>query len=227
MARAHLESRIARGDDRPEVASPHPTTDTEAVENRSRAREISPWLKGLVLFHIVAIVIWALPKPKDEATPRGSDYLLLFNERQLRPSPIVQGYLFTIGAWQYWDMFAPDPSRTDIYGDAEVELADGSKRIVGYPRMFALNLFQRYTQERFRKFYERAGQDTGAYLWPSFAAQLGRVASDDPRNPPRIVTLRRHWLEISPPGVPQGSTYNEYAYFRYVVQPEDLATRVK
>jgi len=189
-------------------------------------RTVSPWVKTFIALHIFVCVVWALPRPKADilagrVPPRGSDYLLLFDDLHLRPSPLIQTYLFATGTWQYWDMFAPDPARTDVWGDAEIEFADGTKQVVEYPRMYALNLYQKYVEERFRKYYERAGQETGAYLWPMFARELARRAVRDPHNPPRIVSLRRHWLDIAPPGQPQATQYNVYVYFRYVLTPED------
>ena len=154
------------------------------------ARTVSPWLKAFVAFHVVAITVWSLPRPKADlmlgkVAPYGSDHLLLFNAKTMTSFAPISAYLQTTGTWQYWDMFAPDPSRADVYGDAEIEMLDGTKRAVGYPRMYRLSLFDRYLKERYRKFYERAGDGQNAYLWPMFAATLARGDGDRPEEPAR------------------------------------------
>ncbi len=202
------------------ASSPAPTPATVG-------RGVSPFVKALVAFHVLAITVWSLPKPKPEvlagrAKPYGSDHLLLFNDRTMRALPPIAGYLQTTGAWQYWDMFAPDPARVDVYGDAEIEMRDGTRRLASYPRMYRLNLFDRYLKERYRKFYERAGDGQNVYLWPIFARVLAREVAGDPANPPVAVTLRRHALPVAPPGERQTTVYTDETYFRYIVLPEDL-----
>lgn len=192
----------------------------------SPSPRVSPLVKAFVLFHLVAITAWSLPRPKPEildgrAQPFGSDYVLVGGDK-LRQIPPLSAYLHTSGTWQYWDMFAPDPSNVDLYADAEVEFRDGSKSIVGYPRMYELNLFDKYLKERYRKYYERAGSLEFAYLWPGFAVQMARKAAKDPANPPIGVTLRKHSLRIVPPGEPQPTEYSVERYFHYVLQPGDL-----
>ncbi|MCE2765970.1 MAG: hypothetical protein LW628_03510, partial [Fimbriimonadaceae bacterium] len=78
--------------------------------------KIHPLVVGFVAFHVLAVVIYTLPKPiepvlKGEAEPRGADAFLKYNFQVLRETPPVAGYLLLTGFWQYWDMFAPEPSQ--------------------------------------------------------------------------------------------------------------------
>ena len=189
-------------------------------------KAVSPWIKAAVLFHVVAIVAWSLPRPRaaiinDRSQAFGSDNLLLWGN-DLRGLAPITVYCQTTGSWQYWDMFAPDPSNTDFWADAVVELRDGTKEIVSYPRIYALNLGDKYMKERFRKFFERAGDQNHAYLWPTFAIQMARKASHSADNPPVAVTLQRHSLRITPPHQAQPTEYTVERYFRYALRPGDL-----
>ena len=218
MARAGTATKPSR---------PNPRATDAPPPSEPERRGVSPWVKAIIAFHVVATTAWALPVPKKDllegkVPPFGSDHLLLFNQQKVKSLSLVQGWVFMSGTWQYWDMFSPDPARTDMYGDALVEFEDGSTKVVGYPRIYAMNLVEKYPMERFRKYYERAGSDDNAFLWPIFARVLARQSGYRPDNPPVLVTLRRHWLDIAPPGKPQATEYNQYAYYRYVIGPGDL-----
>lgn len=189
-------------------------------------RGVSPWIKALVLIHLAGVVSWALPRPRreilvGEASPRGSDHLLVWGN-ELRQWAPLSAYTQATGSWQYWDMFAPDPAQIDQYADAIVVLRDGTQVIVGYPRMYELGLGDKYLKERYRKFFERAGDQNHSYLWPRFALLLAREAYIDRNNPPVSITLRRHKLLIVPPGKPQPTKYTDEPYFRYFLSPGEL-----
>ncbi len=189
----------------------------------SGAERTAPtWVKALVGFHVLATTIWALPNPPQpvadgKVQPRAAQWLLFWNGKYLKAQSLVRSYLFVTGTWQYWDMFAPNPASMDWYCTAEVEYKDGTKRTVEYPRMFKLGIGEKYVKERFRKFFERAHDDGKPILWPSFGQAMARRATTDPKNPPVVVRLRRHWLQIEPPGKPQPTEYNSYEYYAYVV----------
>ena|SRR5579862_2526700 len=199
---------------------------------------VSPWVKAFVAFHIVAITIWAIPNPpaglmngriawklQTDSAPHFlqslNDGFRVFNRAKLRPS-FIKYYDMPTGVWQYWDMFAPNPSDIDWYGDAEVIYRDGTKRIYTYPRMYTYGIIQKYFMERFRKYYERAHAEEYSYAWPAFAQRVALLSTTDPNNPPVEVRLRRHWLQIEPPGEPQPSEYNSAEYFRYPVDEAKL-----
>ncbi len=189
-------------------------------------RRVAWPVKLFVLFHAVAVLAWTLPRfpppgsPADRP-PGGSDYILTFNQTWLKDSPI-QWYMLSTGFWQYWDMFAPNPADTDRWCDAEITYRDGAKTRYTYPRMIELSYTERYFKERYRKFYERAGAEENAFLWPAFAQRIALVNFKNPENPPVQVLLRRHWRHVMPPGRPQPEAYDWYDYFQYVVDQPRL-----
>ena len=91
----------------------------------------------------------------------------------------VKYYLIPTGFWQYWDMFAPNPANIDFYCDAEVTYADGSHRTYTYPRMYKLGIIQKYGMERFRKYYERARDDSYQYGLAGFCPANRAVEHDE------------------------------------------------
>ena len=186
------------------------------------SRKVSPWIKALVVFHVFAITVWALPKPSDailkgKQPPVGTDWLLYWNARYLKESMPERLYCATTGLWQYWDMFSPNPAQIDFWGDADVYYQDGKKLRYQYPRMYLLPLPQKYPYERYRKFFERAHAEDYRFLWPLFAQRVALLCDTNPKNPPVKVVLRRHWRPVAPPGKIQQQNYNEYEYFTYAV----------
>jgi hypothetical protein len=151
------------------------------------------------------------------------DWVRLWDERELKPLEPVRSYLFTFGVWQYWDMFSPNPADTDIYGDAVVHFKNGSTKVVQYPRISTLSIPQKYMQERFRKFYERAHDEVSTgYLFNPFIYQMALLAYTDPNNPPVSVDLRRHTHAIPPPGAPENVGYTQNVYFVGEIDPTIL-----
>src|SRR5690242_515733 len=104
-------------------------------ETQPKGKPTSVWIKLFVLFHCVAITSWSLPPAKDikppafdRSSPTGfvksvgstvSDGVLWVNSYYFKQSPVMQ-YVECTGFWQYWDMFAPNPSAEDRYGTAEI-----------------------------------------------------------------------------------------------------------
>ncbi len=195
-------------------------------------RKVSPWVKAWFAFHVVMISLWSLPKtpsssrawvdpnvPEDIrgklGRPFGSDWILVANDRYFRPSWLSQ-YLLASGAWQYWDMFAPDPSRDDYWVSAEVGYQDGSRQAFFYPRMSVIPLPERFLKERFRKFAERFSQSSYPYLQPPVAQRIALLAWTDRTNPPVEVKLIRTGRIIQPPGQRQ-LPYSTGTFFTYAV----------
>jgi hypothetical protein len=151
------------------------------------------------------------------------DWLRIYDERYLKPLAVVQSTLFTVGTWQYWDMFAPNPSDTDWYCDVIIHYKDGSKKTVLYPRMYSLSIPEKYLKERYRKFYERAHDENGtSYVFTPFAYREAYENYTDPNNPPTKVELRRNWSKIPPPGMPPPKQYENYIYFTAEIDPLKL-----
>ncbi len=189
---------------------------------RAGAIALRVWLA----FHLVAITSWSLPKPPPAVLsgrdlPIGTDWLNLWNERYVKPS-IIRPYLLWTGFWQVWDMFSPDPSDTDLWGDAIVTYQNGLQRRYRYPRMYELPVTWKFVKERYRKFYERASQDAHSYLWPVFAQRIALLSDTEPGNPPVRVLLRRHWMPLPKPGNPMPETYNTAEYYEHTVDQQAL-----
>lgn len=175
-----------------------------------------------MLWHIFCITVWSCPKPSDAllqgrikpATFAIGDWIRLWDDQYLKSLSAVHLYLFTTGSWQYWDMFAPDPAFYDWYGDAVIHYKNGSTKVSLYPRMFLESIPKKYLEERFRKFYERAHNENDyPYIFPQFCYRQALLNYTDPNNPPVRVELRRHWLIIAEPGMPQQKDYLSSVYY--------------
>jgi hypothetical protein len=166
--------------------------------------------------------------------PFGSDYLRYIPNKYLKlndsapawdqeyiESPI-QCYLFTTGFWQYWDMFAPNPSNIDFWGDAIVHYKDGSQKVYQYPRIYLMPIYEKFFKERYRKFYERANDSIYPYLFKPFAMRVALLNYTNHSNPPVRVDLRRHWLKVADPGEPQEKAYSAYIYYIGFIHKADL-----
>jgi hypothetical protein len=207
-------------------------------------RNVSIWVKIFVPFHIIAITSWSLPDapaqymgsppkvPLQVKTSNPSafvsssaEYLrtefLMGNELYVKTSP-VKLYLLTTGFWQYWDMFSPNPASIDVYADEMVYYRDGTKRLFRYPRIHDLPIPQKFMKERWRKFFERAGNAQYRYLWPVFAQYIALMSFDDPRNPPVKIELHEHSMTVQPPGVFDDQRYKDELYYTYQVDQSQL-----
>ncbi|HEY0868439.1 MAG TPA: hypothetical protein VGE01_13725 [Fimbriimonas sp.] len=187
-----------------------------------------PWVKALVALHVVAITVWCLPNPPDSVQngsrpPAGTDHLLVFGQERLKELSPIRVYVLSTGMWQYWDMFAPNPTQMDLYGSAEIVYRDGTVRPYRYPRVHDYPIARKYLKERYRKFFERVRPDDNSWLWPTFADRIALLSARDPANPPVRVRLRRHWLPVAPPGFTQQKEYSSFMFYEQAVDPEDLA----
>ncbi len=190
------------------------------------------WIKAFVVFHIIAITIWALPNPPpayasgelklgiDSNAPGGTvgsmarlltDGLLVWKVKYGRPS-FFKYYTLGTGFWQYWDMFSPNPINYDVYCTADIVYEDGSKGVYHYPRMYDLDVFNKYAKERYRKFFERVA--ITSYLWPSFAQRIAVLVEQADHKKVQSVTLWSHRQNIPPPDQPMPTGYNDFDFFR-------------
>ena len=192
---------------------------------------VSKLVVAFVIYHVIAITLYALPKPSDavlegKVEPKGTDNVLLYNQRVFKESSPLYAYLFTTGFWQYWDMFAPDPSQSDLWVDAEVEYLDGTKKAFDYPHIKQLSLPEKFIYERHRKFTERAPTESLQfhYLRAPFGQAIATKCATDPNNPPVFVRMTRHFLDVPRHDKPMGPEppYLKYTYFTYVVDQHKL-----
>lgn len=203
-------------------------TERNAAGVTPKQRDTAPWwLKAAVLLHLVAITIWCIPNPPREVMqgkrgPIGTEWLLVANTEYLRSIPPLQAYMLGTGMWQYWDMFAPNPSQVDLYCTAEIVYRDGTKSQYHYPRIYDYPIAMKYPMERYRKFYERVNDDGNSWLWPIFAQRIAEIVAHDPNNPPVEVLLRRHWLLVLGPDQVQPTQYQSTMFYDYKVDEHKL-----
>jgi hypothetical protein len=177
--------------------------------------KVPVWVKAFVLWHIYAMTAWSLPRPapaliNGQIGPSLSNIVsdplafgLLVNYRiKNEPWSPLFWYMQPTGLWQYWDMFAPNPSSMDVWLDAVIVLQDGSKVTRTYPRMALLSIPEKYVSERYRKYVERVNPDVHSWKRPELAQWMALQAATDPGNPPIQVELRRHFRIIQPYGRP-------------------------
>lgn len=189
-------------------------------------KRVSVFVKLFVAFHVVGITVWSLPNPRrpvmiGTVEPYGFDWLLYYNTRYVKDSPL-RYYLLTTGVWQSWDMFAPNPSNVDFWGDAEVLYEDGTSERYPYPRMYELPILEKYVKERFRKFFERAGDDGYRFMWPVFAQRVAYEMDKHPGNPPVRVKLYRYRQVLQGPGKQNPTDYDRFMYYDHLVDHGDL-----
>lgn len=202
------------------------------TEAGAPVRKVHWLVKVFVFFHAFMVLIWCLPATTDEIANRiekgsknPSDLILYYSNGYLKDRDrLWTRYMSSTGLWQYWDMFSPNPAQVDYWLDAEVEFADGSKKIHQYPRIKDLSLTQKYIKERYRKYTERSANDdpSSRRRFPAFAQRIALEAAHDPKNLPVEVRLRRHWRRILPPGQQTPEGYQTATYFEYVVDQAKL-----
>lgn len=187
---------------------PEPGGEPEAAP-KERPKWLRGLLKGLLAFHILGIISWTMPEapsPVKNRTvePLLMDYPLLVNQEYVKYG-IFRPWIVTLGLWQSWDMFSPNPSDRDVWGSARIEYADGSAKNVDYPRIKTYGYLEKYEKERFRKYWERVNLDSYYYLREPTCLWLARQHYKNPKNPPVKVSLYMH-LKIVP-RIPPFSDY--------------------
>lgn len=192
----------------------------------AKEKRVSWIVKLIVAFHVISITVWSLPNPRrpvliGSVEPYGVDWLLYYNTRYIKDS-WLRYYLLTTGVWQSWDMFSPNPSNIDTWGDAEVVYRDGTVERYAYPRMYDLSIPEKYFKERYRKFFERAGEDAHRYMWPTFAQRIAYEMNTRPGNPPTRVRLYRYRQVLDGPGKPLPADYSRQMYYEHFVDVEAL-----
>lgn len=207
---------------------------SESAEPKVEKKRGVHWaIKVWLLFHCFAVVTRTIPLPQasDHERAATSGYSPEKLNSQLRVANLntfrqkewlIPYYTESLGFWQYWDMFAPNPAQEDIWMDAEVELADGSIEIVQYPRIYKMSLVEKFYMERYRKYRERLSGDGYAWKWPHTADWFAVQAWKDEANPPVRVTLRRHFYAVPRPPEKPNYEYHTYPFYTALVDQQTL-----
>jgi hypothetical protein len=163
-------------------------------------------ISAFLLFHLIAITCWSLPIQSP---------LITAWKNTFRP------YFVWSGLFQSWDMFAPTPKLTKGYVEALIIHKNGQVKTWKFPRMEQLSLFDRYWQERYRKYVEILRESNNGVLWPDAARHVAWLNRDG-ANPPEIVILVRHWSDI--PAQLNAPRPGEHVqiFYEYRVQAGDL-----
>lgn len=133
----------------------------------------------------------------------------------------IDAYLSSFSLYQDWMMFAPNPSRTEVYVTAEVEFDNGVKDTFSFPKPWELSIAQKYVNgERIRKFIsEGVRRDENSWMWPDTARfVLRQLKAKHFDKIPLKVHLYRHWYDT--PDLrqvfhPQAETVKDYARYRF------------
>lgn len=156
-------------------------------------KEMSVWSKGAVLAGFLALALWTLPKaPADRRGPLV--FALRWNDQTIRANSPIRKVLLTTGTWQYWDMFSPDPIRTNRV--VWVEIDGATRKLV--PPMSRWG--PRLGAERYRKLSERMTGSGGFALRQRVAAGLAREFYRDQGRWPQRVRIWMISTPISRPG---------------------------
>lgn len=193
-------------------------------------------LKVWFFLHCTIILLWCLPRPAPSLAPygrwatpadvleklpapAGMQHLYIFVDKYVRDTPL-RHYLIFPGFWQYWDMFAPNPSDHDYWIEAELEYENAPSRPYEYPRMATMSIVKKYFNERYRKFSERFKSDPAIMVF--VCRDIAREVYRNDKVWPKVVLLRISERTIRAPGVKQETAYTLRDIYRYVVIPEEI-----
>ncbi|WP_263359951.1 hypothetical protein [Acidicapsa ligni] len=161
--------------------TPKPNDSRNGASSDSR-RIVRVVTTLFVAFHLVAILAFALPLGVVPA------YLLAF----------LSPYTRCVGLNEMYDTFAPNPKSEEEFLKAIVFARSGNMEVYSFPRMEDLSLWQRYSQERYRKFVESVLCKDCSGLWPDIEKEAARRVSMSPSDPPDRVILVRFDSPIDP-----------------------------
>jgi len=162
-------------------------------------------ISAFILFHLVVIACFAVP-----------------TKALAGAKEMVLPYMRWSGLFQSWDMFAPDPQSVNSYLKAVVITKDRHIKVWSFPRMEELSLWQRFRQERYRKFAEVLPQQQFAPIWPDVARHIARFFNSQ-SDPPDKVLLIQFQSEIDPKaGKSAEPTPRPNVFYDDYLQPGDL-----
>jgi hypothetical protein len=177
-------------------------TDPKTAEKLGFRRGL---ISAFLLFQLVAIVCWAWPF----SVPVMQDV-----------KELTRPYLLWTGLFQSWDFFAPNPKSTNSFVEAVVITRDRHQLIWAFPAMERLSYFERYREERYRKFTEALPDPKNAPLWPRIAQRIAQKFQN-PADPPQVVLL----INVSAPIAPGASAApTPHVFYEYEVALPDGET---
>jgi hypothetical protein len=139
-------------------------------------------LNVVILFHLFAIVCWAVPV-STQPLPAIRD--------------LVRPYMIWTSLDQSWDMFAPNPRDRNTYIKAAVFTQRHHMKVWIFPRMEELSLYHRFREDRYRTFEELIALQKNAPILPYIALHIAR-SFNSPGDPPDKVMLIEFGGDIDP-----------------------------
>jgi hypothetical protein len=100
-------------------------------------------ISAFLIFHLSLTALWSQPTCPIK----------------LRLFDTASYYMFPLGLWQYWGMFAPDPPRENLTLEAEVFDAQGLRYEFSFPRLADYTVLQGVTKFRHSKFASSMSSD--------------------------------------------------------------------
>ena len=167
--------------------TPHPAYPEPPRRPRRRYLQ-KVAIHAFVVFHLSAVIVWSFSSTRADAP--------LSRTVRAKLSRYMVPALFS----QQWDMFT-NPPISNNYLEAEVTFADGGHAKWPLPRLDEGSYFQRYCNERYRKWATERVLEGGKPV-PIVAEAAARYAArqvERPGNPPRKVELIRYRSQIPPP----------------------------
>ena len=114
----------------------------------------------------------------------------------------IRPLLHYTGLWQApWDLFAPEPDKTNIRVSAEVHYPDGSVFRWRSKDWHKESRWHRFRYFRQQEYYDNARRDVSQPAWPALARHLVQMAEEqhDSNHSPTHISLTRHWWTIPNP----------------------------
>jgi hypothetical protein len=134
------------------------------------------------------------------------------------PVTFVQSFF---SMYQGWEMFAPNPSRLNIFLDAEIEFEDGTTYVWQLPRATHQGAMAKHLWgEKMRKLVsECLRMDKNSWAWKDTARYVLRKNKETlfEKNPMKV-HLRRNWYNIDDLDkkfIPHGTTFETYEQFKF------------
>jgi len=175
-------------------------------------RIASHWQTFLVAGYTVAAFSWTMPA-------------VLFPQKAAIDG-LARGPFLSLGLWQAWDMFSPDPRTDDICVELRYTDSDGTVDRRMLTDMVAMGYFERWQKDRWRKYFnDHLRLDIEHRLWQPFAEYAVRRLRMEGHDPVSIELVR--WWRPCDPAVGPGlradvrrTPWNSHVFHRWGVPKE-------
>lgn len=140
--------------------------------------------------------------------------------------PINTAWLF-FGLDQNWKLFSPEIKDINFHTVAILTFEDGTKKIWELPRMKRLDFWQRFKDEKFRKWsIDSLPWPDYKEFHPDFAVYVAKKFYDpakSPKNKPVSLSLQLFWIDIPDPAkhftkvenLPEHTRMNNVFFYRF------------